>query len=187
MWKNNAVPPPETYSPPEKKPPPPPALDMAIKWSNIYEDNGDDAPRQAGKASFLPAEEQDPLESGEGLAHGSPAGSRSARVGRRAGWVRSESGELPAHRSRRLSCGGRCCWRAAQGRAGQGSRWPRGRLGCPACALVFLRLTETLQQCLRALSRSAERLKRRSDCSYAKRTRSVEVLLKQKAVRELLP
>ncbi|XP_009466623.1 PREDICTED: UPF0690 protein C1orf52 homolog [Nipponia nippon] len=63
VWKNNAVPPPETYSPPEKKPPPPPALDMAIKWSNIYEDNGDDAPRQASKAKFLPDEEQEPPES----------------------------------------------------------------------------------------------------------------------------
>ncbi|KAM6065945.1 UPF0690 protein C1orf52 homolog [Chlamydotis macqueenii] len=64
VWKSNAVPPPETYSPvPEKKPPPPPALDMAIKWSNIYEDNGDDAPWQAGKARFLPDEEQEAAES----------------------------------------------------------------------------------------------------------------------------
>lgn len=61
------MPPPETYSPPEKPPPPAPAVDMAIKWSNIYEDNGDDAPRQAGKAKFLPDEEQEPLESGEAL------------------------------------------------------------------------------------------------------------------------
>lgn len=67
------MPPPEVYSPPEKKPPPPPAVDMAIKWSNIYEDNGDDAPRQAGKARFLPDEEQEPPESGR--AHvGHPAG-----------------------------------------------------------------------------------------------------------------
>ncbi|NXT83417.1 CA052 protein, partial [Zapornia atra] len=63
VWKSNAVPPPESYSPPEKKPPPLPAVDMAIKWSNIYEDNGDDAPRQAGKAKFLPEEEQETLES----------------------------------------------------------------------------------------------------------------------------
>ncbi|NXX14196.1 CA052 protein, partial [Podargus strigoides] len=63
VWKSNAVPPPETYSPPEKKPPPPPALDMAIKWSNIYEDNGQDAPRQAGGARALPDEEQEPLHS----------------------------------------------------------------------------------------------------------------------------
>uniref|UniRef100_A0A8B9CP08 Chromosome 1 open reading frame 52 n=1 Tax=Anser brachyrhynchus TaxID=132585 RepID=A0A8B9CP08_9AVES len=63
VWRSNAVPPPEVYSPPEKKPPPPPAVDMAIKWSNIYEDNGDDAPRQAGKAKFLPEEEQEPPES----------------------------------------------------------------------------------------------------------------------------
>ncbi|XP_055671710.1 UPF0690 protein C1orf52 homolog [Falco peregrinus] len=66
VWKSNAVPPPETYSPPERKPPPPPALDMAIKWSNIYEDNGDDAPRQAGRAGVLPGEEQEPPEPGEG-------------------------------------------------------------------------------------------------------------------------
>lgn len=67
------MPPPEVYSPPEKKPPPPPAVDMAIKWSNIYEDNGDDAPRQAGKARFLPDEEQEAPESGR--AHvGHPAG-----------------------------------------------------------------------------------------------------------------
>lgn len=64
------MPPPETYSPPEKPSPPAPALDMAIKWSNIYEDNGDDAPRQAGKAKFLPDEEQEPLESGEAPAWG---------------------------------------------------------------------------------------------------------------------
>lgn len=70
MWKSNAVPPPESYSPPEKKPPPTPALDMAIKWSNIYEDNGEDAPRQAGKARFLPDEEQEALASGEGLPWG---------------------------------------------------------------------------------------------------------------------
>ncbi|XP_042674908.1 UPF0690 protein C1orf52 homolog isoform X1 [Centrocercus urophasianus] len=58
-WKTNAVPPPEVYSPPEKKPPPAPAVDMAIKWSNIYEDNGDDAPRPAGRARFLPEEEEE--------------------------------------------------------------------------------------------------------------------------------
>uniref|UniRef100_A0A8C5TVJ6 Chromosome 1 open reading frame 52 n=1 Tax=Malurus cyaneus samueli TaxID=2593467 RepID=A0A8C5TVJ6_9PASS len=67
VWRSNAVPPPETYSPPEKPPPPAPAVDMAIKWSNIYEDNGDDAPRPAGKAKFLPDEEQELLESGEPL------------------------------------------------------------------------------------------------------------------------
>ena len=27
---------------------------MAIKWSNIYEDNGDDAPQNAKKARLLP-------------------------------------------------------------------------------------------------------------------------------------
>ncbi|KAM4738650.1 UPF0690 protein C1orf52 homolog [Anableps anableps] len=59
-WKTNAVPPPETYAPePEKKKGPPPGMDMAIKWSSVYEDNGDDAPKAySGKAQFLPAEEQ---------------------------------------------------------------------------------------------------------------------------------
>ncbi|XP_053928427.1 UPF0690 protein C1orf52 homolog [Cuculus canorus] len=63
VWKTNAVPPPETYTQPEKPPPQPPGLDMAIKWSNIYEDNGDDAPRQPSKAKFLPDEEEEPVES----------------------------------------------------------------------------------------------------------------------------
>lgn len=32
---------------------------MAIKWSNVYEDNGEDAPQAyTGKAQFLPTEEQ---------------------------------------------------------------------------------------------------------------------------------
>ncbi|XP_054900822.1 UPF0690 protein C1orf52 homolog [Poeciliopsis prolifica] len=59
-WKTNAVPPPETYAPePERKKGPPPGMDMAIKWSSVYEDNGDDAPKAySGKARFLPAEEQ---------------------------------------------------------------------------------------------------------------------------------
>ncbi|XP_038601107.1 UPF0690 protein C1orf52 homolog [Tachyglossus aculeatus] len=57
-WRTNAVPPPETYSFKEKKPPPPPELDMAIKWSNMYEDNGDDAPRNVSKVHFLPQEEE---------------------------------------------------------------------------------------------------------------------------------
>lgn len=59
-WKTNAVPPPESYTAePEKKKGPPPGMDMAIKWSNVYEDNGEDAPQSyAGKARFLPAEEQ---------------------------------------------------------------------------------------------------------------------------------
>ncbi|XP_006033915.2 UPF0690 protein C1orf52 homolog, partial [Alligator sinensis] len=61
VWKTNAVPPPETYSITEKKAPPPPELDMAIKWSNIYEDNGDDAPQQTNKVKFLPEEEQEPV------------------------------------------------------------------------------------------------------------------------------
>ncbi|XP_068175585.1 UPF0690 protein C1orf52 homolog [Antennarius striatus] len=58
-WKTNAVPPPESYTAePERKKGPPPGMDMAIKWSNVYEDNGEDAPAYTGKARFLPAEEQ---------------------------------------------------------------------------------------------------------------------------------
>ncbi|XP_062437262.1 UPF0690 protein C1orf52 homolog [Rhea pennata] len=52
-WKSSAVPPPPVYSPPERRPPPP-ALDMAIKWSNMYEDNGEDAPRPGGLGRFVP-------------------------------------------------------------------------------------------------------------------------------------
>ncbi|KAK7889894.1 hypothetical protein WMY93_025454 [Mugilogobius chulae] len=60
-WKTNAVPPPQSYSAapePVKKKGPPPGMDMAIKWSNVYEDNGEDAPAHSGKARFLPPEEQ---------------------------------------------------------------------------------------------------------------------------------
>ncbi|XP_059197831.1 UPF0690 protein C1orf52 homolog [Centropristis striata] len=59
-WKTNAVPPPESYATePEKKKGPPPGMDMAIKWSNVYEDNGEDAPQPfTGNARFLPAEEE---------------------------------------------------------------------------------------------------------------------------------
>ncbi|XP_053549856.1 UPF0690 protein C1orf52 homolog [Bombina bombina] len=56
IWKTNAVPPPDSYQTEQKKGPPP-ELDMAIKWSSMYEDNGDDAPQQASKAKFLPDEE----------------------------------------------------------------------------------------------------------------------------------
>lgn len=59
-WMTNAVPPPQSYAAePEKKKGPPPGMDMAIKWSNVYEDNGEDAPNaHTGKAQFLPPEEQ---------------------------------------------------------------------------------------------------------------------------------
>lgn len=59
-WNTNAVPPPQSYTAPEpvKKKGPPPGMDMAIKWSNVYEDNGEDAPAHSGKARFLPPEEQ---------------------------------------------------------------------------------------------------------------------------------
>lgn len=57
VWKSNAVPPPQSYEVKEKKGPPP-GMDMAIKWSSVYEDNGDDAPhRQAQQAQFLPDDE----------------------------------------------------------------------------------------------------------------------------------
>jgi hypothetical protein len=62
IWKSNCVPPPETYT--TEKKPPPPELDMAIKWSNIYEDNGDDAPQNAKKARLLP-EGEETVESGK--------------------------------------------------------------------------------------------------------------------------
>ncbi|KTF86143.1 hypothetical protein cypCar_00046758, partial [Cyprinus carpio] len=45
VWKNNAVPPPQTYVTEEKKKGAPDGMDMAIKWSSVYEDNGDDAPQ----------------------------------------------------------------------------------------------------------------------------------------------
>ncbi|KAK1163922.1 hypothetical protein AOXY_G15878 [Acipenser oxyrinchus oxyrinchus] len=63
VWKTNAVPPPESYATEQKKSKPP-GMDMAIKWSNMYEDNGDDAPQPAGEqARFLPPDEE-PSESG---------------------------------------------------------------------------------------------------------------------------
>ncbi|KAK2101442.1 hypothetical protein P7K49_019108 [Saguinus oedipus] len=55
IWKSNYVPPPETYT--TEKKPPPPELDVAIKWSNIYEDSSDDAPQNAKKARLLPGDE----------------------------------------------------------------------------------------------------------------------------------
>ncbi|XP_038649551.1 UPF0690 protein C1orf52 homolog [Scyliorhinus canicula] len=52
VWKMNAVPPPETYAVEEQKPPL--GVDMAVKWSSMYQDNGDDAPQR--KAALLPEE-----------------------------------------------------------------------------------------------------------------------------------
>ncbi|XP_072430950.1 UPF0690 protein C1orf52 homolog [Chiloscyllium punctatum] len=52
VWKTNAVPPPETYAVEEKKPPS--GVDMAVKWSCMYQDNGEDAPQR--KAASLPEE-----------------------------------------------------------------------------------------------------------------------------------
>uniref|UniRef100_UPI00398EAF26 UPF0690 protein C1orf52 homolog n=1 Tax=Pristiophorus japonicus TaxID=55135 RepID=UPI00398EAF26 len=52
IWKSNAVPPPESYAVEEKKPPL--GVDMAVKWSSMYQDNGDDAPQQS--AALLPEE-----------------------------------------------------------------------------------------------------------------------------------
>ncbi|KAG8132600.1 hypothetical protein E2320_010442 [Naja naja] len=63
-WESRVVrAPEETYAIKEKKPPAPPERDMAIKWSNIYEDNGDDAPRHVNNVPFLPEEEQGNVES----------------------------------------------------------------------------------------------------------------------------
>ncbi|KAG9482929.1 UPF0690 protein C1orf52 homolog [Eleutherodactylus coqui] len=62
LWKTNAVPPPESYKVEEKKGPPP-ELDMAIKWSSMYQDNGDDAPQQVSKATSLPDEEAEAVPS----------------------------------------------------------------------------------------------------------------------------
>ncbi|XP_063283211.1 UPF0690 protein C1orf52 homolog [Pelobates fuscus] len=56
VWKTNAVPPPESYETEDKKAPPP-EMDMAIKWSSMYQDNGDDAPNITSSARFLPEEE----------------------------------------------------------------------------------------------------------------------------------
>ncbi|KAL0157515.1 hypothetical protein M9458_045591, partial [Cirrhinus mrigala] len=48
-----------TYVTEEKKKGAPDGMDMAIKWSNVYEDNGDDAPQaHRGPARFLPEEEE---------------------------------------------------------------------------------------------------------------------------------
>ncbi|XP_048394570.1 UPF0690 protein C1orf52 homolog [Stegostoma tigrinum] len=50
VWKTNAVPPPDTYAAEEKKPPS--GVDMAVKWSCMYQDNGEDAPQR----TLLPEE-----------------------------------------------------------------------------------------------------------------------------------
>uniref|UniRef100_A0A671S3R5 UPF0690 protein C1orf52 homolog n=1 Tax=Sinocyclocheilus anshuiensis TaxID=1608454 RepID=A0A671S3R5_9TELE len=59
VWKNNAVPPPQTYVTEEKKGAPD-GMDMAIKWSNVYEDNGDDAPQAHGGPAHFLTEEKEP-------------------------------------------------------------------------------------------------------------------------------
>ncbi|TNM88216.1 UPF0690 protein C1orf52 homolog [Takifugu flavidus] len=77
-WNTTAVPPPQSYSAePVKKKGPPPGMDMAIKWSNVYEDNGEDAPK-AGKAQFLPPEEQ--LSDSDEEANNDKASSKKRRV-----------------------------------------------------------------------------------------------------------
>nr|XP_057929310.1 UPF0690 protein C1orf52 homolog [Doryrhamphus excisus] len=79
-WVTNAVPPPQSYTAePEKKKGPPPGLDMAIKWSNVYEDNGEDAPKaNTGKAQFLPPEEQHNDSDEE--SKGAPGSAKKRRV-----------------------------------------------------------------------------------------------------------
>ncbi|KAL2089543.1 hypothetical protein ACEWY4_014231 [Coilia grayii] len=83
VWKNNAVPPPESYATEEekKKKGPPPGMDMAIKWSNVYEDNGDDAPQAAVKARFLPEEEEKLSDSeSDDESHNSSQSAKKRRV-----------------------------------------------------------------------------------------------------------
>ncbi|XP_051869055.1 UPF0690 protein C1orf52 homolog [Pristis pectinata] len=60
VWKTNAVPPPETYTVEERKAPS--GVDMAVKWSSMYQDNGDDAPQ---RTSALPPEAAEVVESDE--------------------------------------------------------------------------------------------------------------------------
>ncbi|XP_077391386.1 UPF0690 protein C1orf52 homolog [Festucalex cinctus] len=81
-WMTNAVPPPQSYAAePEKKKGPPPGMDMAIKWSNVYEDNGEDAPKaHAGKAQFLPPEEQHVDSDEESKTSTSPSSTKKRRV-----------------------------------------------------------------------------------------------------------
>lgn len=79
LWKNNAVPPPESYKVEEKKGPPP-ELDMAIKWSNVYQDNGDDAPQLANKAKFLPEEEAEGVASEEEDEEDEPTSAKKRKV-----------------------------------------------------------------------------------------------------------
>ncbi|XP_032884988.1 UPF0690 protein C1orf52 homolog [Amblyraja radiata] len=43
-WKGSAVPPPESYDTEESKVPS--GVDMAVKWSSMYQDHGDDAPHR---------------------------------------------------------------------------------------------------------------------------------------------
>ncbi|KAM4629097.1 UPF0690 protein C1orf52 homolog [Polymixia lowei] len=76
-WKTNAVPPPQSYATEsEQKKGAPPGMDMAIKWSNVYEDNGEDAPQpHTGSARFLPTEEQ-PSDSDEESEKGDSAKKR---------------------------------------------------------------------------------------------------------------
>ncbi|KAM8805776.1 UPF0690 protein C1orf52 homolog [Eudromia elegans] len=57
-WRSSAEPPAEAPAPPEPRAPPPPARDMAIKWSDVYADNGEDAPRAPARARFLPEDER---------------------------------------------------------------------------------------------------------------------------------
>ncbi|XP_035377106.1 UPF0690 protein C1orf52 homolog [Electrophorus electricus] len=80
VWKTNAVPPPQSYVAEQKKGPPP-GMDMAIKWSNVYEDNGDDAPHAPGsRTHFLPEEEQSKSDEDEEKAENKPKSAKKRRV-----------------------------------------------------------------------------------------------------------
>ncbi|XP_028855868.1 UPF0690 protein C1orf52 homolog [Denticeps clupeoides] len=79
IWKSNAVPPPQSYAT-EKKKGPPPGMDMAIKWSNVYEDNGDDAPHAVQKNSCFLPEEEEPLDSGDDEANKMTTSAKKRKV-----------------------------------------------------------------------------------------------------------
>uniref|UniRef100_A0A8C5QMU5 Chromosome 1 open reading frame 52 n=1 Tax=Leptobrachium leishanense TaxID=445787 RepID=A0A8C5QMU5_9ANUR len=78
VWKTNAVPPPETYQAERKAPPA--ELDMAIKWSSIYQDNGDDAPHIASNSNLLPQEESEENHDVSGDEQEEPSASKKRKV-----------------------------------------------------------------------------------------------------------
>ncbi|XP_078264247.1 UPF0690 protein C1orf52 homolog [Rhinoraja longicauda] len=55
-WKGSTVPPPDSYGTEERSVPS--GVDMAVKWSSMYQDNGDDAPHR--EAGSLPGTDNNP-------------------------------------------------------------------------------------------------------------------------------